>query len=211
MVEVRRVGRPTLDDGLLQARKKVILAKALELVADRGTANVRLRDVAARAGVSVGTLQHYFESRDQMIREAFSQHAYGVIATLLKVSSSSSSPWQALQEMFDNVFAAPDLRARCLLWVEFVAASRHDEQLRKLVAEVWAAWRGPIREAVQQGVTEGSFTPVVPIDSAVTTLLALIDGGEVAVALQVEGVGDRGIAAELKAAAAALLGIAVES
>lgn len=40
-----------------------------------------------------------------------------------------------------------------------------------------------------------------------TTLLALIDGGEIAVALQVEGVGDRGIATELKAAARALLGV----
>lgn len=207
MSETRRVGRPALDDALLRSRKKRILDKTLELVAERGAAHVRLRDVAARADVSVGTLQHYFESRDQLIREAFTQHAYGVVERLLRARSASSSPWQTLQEMFDNVFEAPDLRARCLLWVEFVGASRLDEQMRELAAQVWAAWRGPIRATVERGIADGSFAPVVDIDSVVTTLLALIDGGEIAVALQVEEVRDRGIATELKAAARALLGV----
>jgi len=191
---------------VLQARKRTILEKALQLVAQRGASSVRLRDVAAAANVSVGTLQHYFKSRDQLIREAFTQQANGVIDDVLQ-AGLSASPWEALQSMFDNVFAGPDLKARCLLWVEFVAASRHDDQLRELAAEVWAAWRSPIRDAVERGAADGSFVPVVGIDSAVTTLLALIDGGEIAVALQIEDVGTRGIATELKAAARALLGV----
>jgi AcrR family transcriptional regulator len=207
VVEVKRVGRPALDDGVLRERKQLILAKALELVAQRGTANVRLRDVADTSKVSVGTLQHYFYSRDQLIREAFTQHAYEVIDDVLKAHSSTTAPWEALQIMFDDVFAAQDLERRCLLWVEFVAASRHDEKMRELAAEVWNAWRVPIRETVKRGVADGSFVPVLEVEFVVTSILALIDGGEIAVALQVEGISPSSLAVELKAAVGALLGV----
>lgn len=207
MVETKRVGRPALDDAVLRERKRMILAKALELVAQRGTANVRLRDVADAAQVSVGTLQHYFYSRDQLVREAFTQNAYEVIDDVLKAHSSTASPWDALQRMFDAVFASEKLALRSLLWVEFVAASRHDEQLRQLAAEVWNAWRVPIRETLTRGVADGSFSPALEVESAVTNILALIDGGEIAVALQIKDISPSSLALDLKAAVRTLLGV----
>jgi AcrR family transcriptional regulator len=204
-----RVGRPALTDEELGARKRRILAQTLLLVAESGPGNVRLRDVAAAAEVSVGTLQHYFQSRDQLIREAFTQHAYGVIEDVLLLRESASS-WDGLQRMFDNVFSAHEIRTRSLLWLEFVAASRLDDQLRSLAVEVWTAWRSPIRDVIQRGIDDGSFDPVIDTESAVTMILSLIDGGEVAVALQVEGAGAHTLVEELKATVGALLGVRVE-
>jgi AcrR family transcriptional regulator len=204
---VKRVGRPALDDVVLHERKRLILDKTLGLVAERGTSNVRLKDVAVRADVSVGTLQHYFGSRDQLIREAFTQHAYGVIDDVLGAHSPTATPWEALRAMFANVYAGSDLGQRCALWIEFVAASRHDDRLRELMAEFWNAWSAPIRSAVRRGVDEGSFTPTTDVDSVVATILAIIDGGETAVALKVRAMDRDVLTAELQAAAAALLGM----
>ncbi|GAA1134649.1 hypothetical protein GCM10009606_13550 [Nocardioides aquiterrae] len=207
MVTVRRVGRPALDDDVLHERKRLILDKTLGLVAQRGTSNVRLKDVAASANVSVGTLQHYFDSRDQLIRAAFTQHAYGVIDQVLGTPSRTATPWEALRTMFANVYAGSDLAQRCALWIEFVAASRHDDRLRELMAEFWNAWSAPIRTAVRRGIEDGSFAPVADVDSVVATLLAIIDGGETAVALKARTMDRDVLTTELQAAAAALLGV----
>ena len=75
----RPSGRPPLPPGELSRRKQAILDATLRLVAAQGAAAVRLRDVARAAGVSVGSLQYYFDSRDQLVRAAFDQHARAVV------------------------------------------------------------------------------------------------------------------------------------
>ena len=68
-LEVRQpAGRPPLRPGELARRKRAILDATLRLVAAQGAGAVRLRDVARESGVSVGSLQYYFDSRDQLVR-----------------------------------------------------------------------------------------------------------------------------------------------
>jgi AcrR family transcriptional regulator len=50
------------------ARPEEIIAAALELFVERGYASTRLEDVAARAGVSKGTLYLYFENKEDLFK-----------------------------------------------------------------------------------------------------------------------------------------------
>jgi AcrR family transcriptional regulator len=52
------------------ARPQELIAAALELFVERGFAATRLEDVAARAGVSKGTLYLYFDSKEALFKEA---------------------------------------------------------------------------------------------------------------------------------------------
>jgi TetR/AcrR family transcriptional regulator, cholesterol catabolism regulator len=49
------------------ARRKRIVAAALDLAAQGGYDAVQMRDVAARARVALGTLYRYFSSKDQLL------------------------------------------------------------------------------------------------------------------------------------------------
>ena len=51
-----------------EARPEEITAAALEVFVERGYANARLEDVAARAGVSKGTLYLYFENKEELFK-----------------------------------------------------------------------------------------------------------------------------------------------
>ncbi len=51
-----------------EARPAELLAAALDLFVDRGYAATRLDDVAARAGVSKGTLYLYFSSKEELFK-----------------------------------------------------------------------------------------------------------------------------------------------
>lgn len=50
------------------ARPEEIIAAALDLFVERGFATTRLEDVAARAGVSKGTLYLYFENKEDLFK-----------------------------------------------------------------------------------------------------------------------------------------------
>jgi AcrR family transcriptional regulator len=50
-----------------EARRVAIAEAIFEVMGSRGLEAVSLRDVAAQAGVSMGAVQHYFESKEQML------------------------------------------------------------------------------------------------------------------------------------------------
>ena len=52
-----------------EARPAELLAAALDLFVEKGFAGTRLDDVAARAGVSKGTLYLYFENKEDLFKE----------------------------------------------------------------------------------------------------------------------------------------------
>ncbi|HEY9398086.1 MAG TPA: helix-turn-helix domain-containing protein, partial [Burkholderiales bacterium] len=52
-----------------KSRPQELAAAALELFVERGFAATRLEDIAARAGVSKGTLYLYFDSKDALFKE----------------------------------------------------------------------------------------------------------------------------------------------
>src|SRR3954469_7259386 len=51
-----------------EARPQELLAAALDLFVERGFAATRLDDVAARAGVSKGTLYLYFANKEELFK-----------------------------------------------------------------------------------------------------------------------------------------------
>ena len=56
-------------------RRERILEAAIELAAEGGYEAVQMRDVAARAGVALGTLYRYFSSKDHLLAAAWAHWA----------------------------------------------------------------------------------------------------------------------------------------
>ncbi len=52
-------------------RRDRLTEALLELVAERGLEGASVRTVAARAGVSIGTVQHYFPTKESMLLHAY--------------------------------------------------------------------------------------------------------------------------------------------
>ena len=201
----RPSGRPPLPPGELSRRKRAILEATLRLVADQGAAAVRLRDVARAAGVSVGSLQYYFDSRDQLIREAFDQHARDVVDLVARAGDGSAPAPARLGAVIEAAVLRQDLRQSAALWMEFVTAGLHDRDLRALLAGTYEAWRDLLAEVVRAGTETGDFRPLLPAETVVACLVALIDGFELAVAIDVADATPAAIAGKIKQAATALL------
>ncbi|HEY2486162.1 MAG TPA: TetR family transcriptional regulator [Candidatus Binataceae bacterium] len=68
-----------------EARRKEILEAALHIVADGGPDAITFRRVADRAQVPLGSLTYYFDSREDLLREAFRLYLSEAIAFISDV------------------------------------------------------------------------------------------------------------------------------
>ena len=162
------------------AQHERVLGCAERLVALRGFDRVRLRDVAREAGVSIGWLQHHFETRDGLLRATFLWSADRRVRHWAEAASVDGDPWERLSQLLRRAFEVDDFGLRATIWVEFSAAAARDEEIRAVLADLYERWRVPLREVIRDGVETGLFRPVAAVDDVVDILAAQIDGLEVA-------------------------------
>ena len=155
-----------------EARPGELLEAALDLFVEKGFAATRVDDVAARAGVSKGTLFLYFPSKEELFKAAVRQNLSGQFPL-----------WNAEMEAFSG--STPDLlRLLYRSWWERVGSTK-TSGLTKLVLseasnfpdmaefyrqEVIVPGNAMIRRVLERGVQRGEFRPV-DLDYAVYSVL----------------------------------------
>lgn len=201
--------RPQYSTDEVASRRAIILESALAQIAKRGPEAVRMKDIAEAAGVSVGTVQYYFGSREDLLVRAFSAHSASVVKAIAGLSQSQGSAWEQLQSSLRAVPTIGDFRRRSQVWIELVAVSNRNDYLRASVDEVFDNWSAHFRTIIDRGIRDGSFRPQAGPGLIVDTLIAAIDGFDVAVvAARAPASSDR-LAESLELAAAGLLGVDV--
>lgn len=166
---------------LASERREAILLATVRCIARQGYDGVRLRDVSKEAGVSVGLLQHYFETRDALVDEAITLGNDKLIARW-DDSFADQSAHDRVIASIRRVAARPELRDVSVLWVEFARASMRHEHLRERHRAVYSAWQQHFLEILEAGIADGSFRPALDPEDAVRALMAYFDGYELEVA-----------------------------
>ncbi len=192
------------DERRAQQRERILTA-AEQLLVVNGVERTRLRDVADAAGVSIGTVQHYFDTRDRLVGELFDWSAARRLAAWISPEPKDRDPWRRVETLVEHALAEP-LLWRSRIWIEFLAMTR-DEKLRAKLAAFQEAWRQPFREAIDQGIADGTFRPTMAADAIVDLMIMLVDGAEVAMALGSPAVTPEQLRSVLLAASQAVLGL----
>src|SRR5947209_5600263 len=147
------VERPLRRDA--QRNRERILAAAGELFAERGLA-ATLDDVAARAGLGVGTVYRRFSSREELIDALFEDRVLEVVR-LADQALAIEDPWEALCAFIEGVAAAQacDRGLKEVLLGTAVGRRRVGEvreQMRPRAQEL-------VRRAKAAGVLRDDFDP----------------------------------------------------
>jgi AcrR family transcriptional regulator len=160
-------------DDLIEERKAAILDAAEQLIAVHGFDALRLRDVSKEAGVSIGLIQHYFTTRDELLRETMRTASMRRAAQWTQLASGHEHANEKLTALLEG---AINDRHRCVVWLETCAAATRHPDLLPDVQRTQDAWRGTLRDAIDEGVANGEFTPMIPVADIVVLLVSLIDG-----------------------------------
>jgi len=155
------------------ARPGELLDAALDLFVEKGYAATRVEEVAARAGVSKGTLFLYFPTKEELFK-----------AVVRENISGRFSEWNQEFEAFDGSTA--EMVAYCLnVWWERIGATRASGITKLIISEarnfpdIAAFYQQEvirpgtqlIRRILERGVARGEFRPL-DLDYAVYNLVA---------------------------------------
>jgi TetR/AcrR family fatty acid metabolism transcriptional regulator len=98
-------------------KRRRILDAAIRVFARQGFHNCRVSDIAAEAGVAYGLVYHYFDSKDQMLNELFTERWSLLLAASEEADRSLETPREKLATVAGFI----------------IDSYRHDPELMKVV------------------------------------------------------------------------------
>lgn len=156
-----------------EARPGELLQAALDLFVEKGFAATRSEEVAARAGVSKGTLFLYFPSKEELFK-----------AVVVENLSGRFTEWNREFEAFEGSTA--DMLRYCMrIWWERVGSTQASGLAKLMLSEgrnfpelaefyrreVVRPGHALLRRIVRRGVDSGEFAPV-DVDLAIYAVIA---------------------------------------
>ena len=88
-----------------------IVDALLEIVADHGLDKATVREVAGAAGVAIGTVQHYFPTKDRLVSAAFAE-VVDRITTRVRAIPLGDDPHANLTAVLHELLPLDDRRCR---------------------------------------------------------------------------------------------------
>ncbi|QUH04156.1 TetR/AcrR family transcriptional regulator [Saccharopolyspora erythraea] len=164
-------------------RRRQIMVATERLIAEQGFDALRLRDVAKAAGVSIGTIQHYFDTRDNLVLETLAAASWRRAEEFTAQGKESTDPVERTRSLLRGSIAD---RARCQAWMETCASSTRHSELAPMIERIYEAWRVEIRQAIKDGIDAGIFNPHLPLEQLIDTVMAMIEGLMVTVGLSLD-------------------------
>lgn len=156
-----------------EARPAELIAAALDVFVEKGYAAARLEDVAARAGVSKGTLYLYFDSKEVLFKAVVRE---GLLPALAEseglVAGFSGSAADLLREVIGGMWRLiGSQRIGGIPKLVFAEAHNFPEIARFYHEEVILRGTALIRGVIERGIACGEFRSVDPA-SAILVVIA---------------------------------------
>jgi AcrR family transcriptional regulator len=157
-----------------EERPRELLEAALCVFAERGYRNTRLEEVAEAAGVTKGTIYHYFATKEDLLCRAIEEHhaeAFGQLETVVEAEAGSASVriHRLVRQSVGELGSARRNVLRLLL--QGIAHELPSVHRQWLAAGPFKAWQ-LLAALVREGQRSGEFRADVDADVTARTLLS---------------------------------------
>jgi AcrR family transcriptional regulator len=170
----RRRGPASTEDG--QRSRERVLQAAVELITEAGIDQVRVAEIARRAGMSSGQVMYYFTSKEHILLETLAWRDHQDIVRTRAALAKVTGAWRQLERFIGLYLPASPSDPSWILWMEAWARAPHNRQVSQFLEELLALWRDDLAAIVARGVQEGVFAPPAVIDDFTLRFAALLDG-----------------------------------
>jgi AcrR family transcriptional regulator len=143
--------KETSRDRQREQRIEEIVEVAMELFAKDGAAGFSMRRVAAGAGVTLSTLQHYFGKGENLLQITINSITAGYIDRLRLIEMDVSRPArERFHQLTDEIisWSTDPIVSDC--YFELYALASKDKEVARLIEEVYVAYHGLLTDFVAE-------------------------------------------------------------
>jgi AcrR family transcriptional regulator len=158
-------------------RKTEILEATCRVIAREGADGLRMGTVAREAGVSSALLHYYFDTRADLLMQAFEHADVKADEAAEQAIADIPTGLGRLQRLL-LIYAGADtvFRDDWVLWVEMWRSAIFDERLAESVRRSSAGWIEQIQGLIEQARDEGAVRADINVEDATQRLAAVVDG-----------------------------------
>jgi AcrR family transcriptional regulator len=174
-VGVERTGAAA--DATATDRRGHLLDRLADVIAEDGIEGVSIRTLAARAGVSIGTVQYYFSTKNDLLHRVWEYVRDEAAHRFDAAAVAQLPPPRRLSRLVDLLIAPGSEDRLARVWFALVARAVHDPEIAALHRAQWQHTEDLIARALVAVNPERAAES----DDAAAELLALLDGLTLAV------------------------------
>jgi AcrR family transcriptional regulator len=170
----RRRGPASTEDG--QRSRDRILQAALDLIIEAGIDQVRLAEIARRAGMSSGQVMYYFASKEHILLETLAWQEHKDTMRRRAALARVTGAWRQLERLIELYLPAGHPDPSWILWLEAWARAPHNKDVNQFLEELLNPWLDDLTAIITRGVEEGVFNPPAAMGDFTLRFIALLDG-----------------------------------
>jgi len=165
---------PKIVDHELQ--RDTFAEAAMRLIARKGLEGVTMRAVATEAGLSYGSLFHYFDSKEELLMHAVRTSIEKQTQRVDQLSTQFGG-LEALEHMLcDDAVTSESSRESWLVWMAFQYQAALRESFGEMNAELIDGWHKRIRALLNDAKIAGEISKSIDTDIEATALWAYSSG-----------------------------------
>lgn len=155
------------------SRRQALVDAAFRCIAERGLEGLRLRPVAADAGIDHSTLHHYFATKQELMSAVLEHVTRQFWVTLPPDGSAAEQLRHHLAALGRLIRRQPEL---FVVLAEFDLRGQRDPEVGQVIKRVEAGWRDNLTEVWRRGATQHAWTPRLAPATAVELIIAVVKG-----------------------------------
>lgn len=171
---IEKSAGPSYDN---QRQRDLVIA-AYYLIAERGFEQLRTRDIAARAGMSIATLHYYFASKEDLIHGVVDYlHQQFITVHTPAFNVSSGTPLEQVRMQFADVqFRLREKREMIVVMNELYLRALRDPALHAMLKRLDDQWQEYFETVFKDGIKQGVFRTDLNPRAAASVLIAFLKG-----------------------------------
>ncbi|MFK0243146.1 TetR/AcrR family transcriptional regulator [Amycolatopsis azurea] len=164
----------TVDPAKHEAKRRAILDAAAWCFSEKGFEKTTTAEICRTAGISTGSLFHYFPNKRAVFVGIFEQDG-DETAALIAAADEIEDPWEAILHVLFSVSEQLLNPMAARLVLEVAAQCARDAELAELVQGNDRALRDALIGLVKRAVEAGRIDPGLDPKTAASWLVAMID------------------------------------
>lgn len=134
---------------------------ALQLFAERGFADVTIKDIAGRLRINTALIYYYFKNKEDLFRACLEAAVYDAMASYDAIRGGEDHPAERINSWFNsNIELAASIANMVKVMMDYAGSTLRLPSVDRLIGRFYEEERRLLARAINEGVARGFFRPV---------------------------------------------------